>query len=142
MPDPKDPTDDTIIRRHRSRFVRFSGVGAVNTVVDFSAYAVLVYLGVMPALANAGAFFVANSGSYFLNAHVTFHENGRPAPRTLRGYFKFFSAHALSLILSTVLVSVLAGRIGPLWAKGVAIALTVLINYTLTALFVFKSADR
>jgi len=97
-------------------------------------------LSLSPVLANIGAFLVANSGSYLLNARLTFRNKAGPAEVTRAGYVKFFSSHAVSLGISTAIVAVLAGPLGALAAKVLAAAVTLVWNYIASAFFVFRDA--
>lgn len=131
-------------RDHGPRILRFGGVGIANTVTDFALFWVLIVGGLAPVLANVAAFFIANLQSYFVNARVTFRVGGRPAAVSAAGYLKFMTAHLMSLAVSTAMVAMLAGRIGPLPAKAAAIGFTFAWNYATTAAFVFarRAAPR
>ncbi len=116
---------------------RFGGVGLANTIADFLIFWALIAAGTPPAPANVAGFLVANLQSYLLNSHITFRAEGRPAAVSFSGYGKFLAAHAISLALSTILIVVLADRVGPLPAKAASIAFTFLWNYAMSARFVF-----
>lgn len=136
------PKDGGAARRHGVRFAKFGAVGAINTAVDFTIFAGLIALGPAPWLANIVSFMIANLGSYFLNARITFRNAEGPARVSPAGYATFFAAHAASLIISTGIVALLAGRIGALAAKLIAIAVTVFWNYAASALLVYKRRDK
>lgn len=125
-------------RRHGGRMALFGGVGLFNTLTDFLVFAALVAGGLAPAFANVASFFVANAQSYAVNARVTFREKGTPARLSVGGYAKFAAAHLVSLVVSTAIVFVLAEKIGPYAAKGGALVVTFVWNYTMAALFVFR----
>jgi len=124
---------------HVKRFAVFSGVGAINTGVDFAVFAGLAALGVHVALANIAAFLVANLGSYFLNARITF----RSAGPTDRGrYLRFLGGHGVSLGVSTLIVTMLAAPIGAMTAKLIAVIFSLAWNYGVSAFFVFRDPNR
>lgn len=123
------------MRRHGGQLARFGGVGVLCAITDFSLFAVLVALGAPPVPANVGSFLVANVEGYFLNGRVTF---GGLKPLSLKGYSKYFSAYAVSLILSTLIVGALASRVGPLYAKLAATGVAAIWNYLFVALVVFR----
>ncbi|MEQ8936266.1 MAG: GtrA family protein [Amphiplicatus sp.] len=133
-----EPSGAGAFRRHGGRMALFGGVGLFNTLTDFLVFAALVAGGFAPALANVAAFFVANAQSYAVNARVTFREQGAPAPLSFGGYARFAAAHLISLAVSTAIVLVLAEKLGPYAAKGVALIVTFAWNYAMTALFVFR----
>lgn len=123
---------------HRSRIVRFGGAGLLSAFTDFTVFGILIGAGVPAAIANIGAFLVANVQSYVLNARLTFRTEGRPTPLSRDGYGKFLFAHAFSLGFSTVIVAALAPVIGPWPAKLVALAAAAVWNYSASAFFVFR----
>jgi len=127
-----------IWRRHGRQFLMFGLVGVWNTVLDLAVYTAAIFAGIGPALSNIIAFGVTNPNSYFINSRTTFRRNNKPAPLTWPGYGKFLAAHLVSLAISTATVFFLSPRIGPFPAKFCATAITVLINYGVSALVVFK----
>lgn len=130
--------DKTTLRRHGRQFFVFGLVGVFNTITDFSVYAAGIFIGLPPALANIVAFMTANPLSYFINSRTTFRVASKPAPISYKGYAKFLTAHLLSLVISTALVGFLAPQIGPFRAKILAVVVTALINYSASAIFVFR----
>lgn len=129
------------MRRHGGQLVRFGSVGILCAITDFSLFAALIALGAPPIPANIGSFMVANVEGYILNGALTFRTD-ESVPLAPKGYAKYFGAYAASLVLSTVIVGVLAGRIGPLYAKALATGVAAIWNYALSALVVFKTAPR
>ena len=122
---------------HGRQFLMFCLVGVFNTAVDFLAYSLAIVLGVSPALANILAFMVANPLSYLINSRVTFRRARAPAPVSLGGYGRFGLAHLVSLVIATAMVFFLSPRIGAFGAKGLAIAVTLGVNYLVSAFLVF-----
>lgn len=125
---------------HGRQFLMFALVGVWNTIVDLTVYTIAIFAGITPALSNILAFAVTNPNSFFVNSRTTFRRDNKPAPLTLRGYAKFLAAHLVSLALSTATVYFLSPKFGPFPAKFCAIAITVLINYGVSAFVVFKPA--
>jgi len=117
--------------------IRFGGVGIVNTLADFIIFWALIAAGAPAVAANLAGFLGANLQSYLLNSRITFRAEGRPAAVSFSGYGRFLAAHAMSLAVSTILIVVLAERVGPLPAKAAAMGFTFLWNYTMSARFVF-----
>lgn len=125
------------VRRHGGRMVLFGAVGLVNSLTDFLIYAALVAAGTPPALANVAGFAAANVQSYLVNARVTFREAGRAAPVSIAGYGKFVGAHLVSLVVSTLMILMLADRVGPYASKAGAMVFTLVWNYATSTLLVF-----
>jgi len=124
---------------HRRRFAVFSGVGVINTGVDFAVFAGLAAFGVHVALANIAAFLIANIGSYFLHTRITFRGAG-PADRGR--YLRFLGGHGVSLGVSTIIVTMLAAPIGAMTAKLIAVTFSLAWNYGVCTLFVFHTPSR
>ena len=63
--------------RHPKRFLKFSAVGVVNFLIDFSvlnllSFATGINKGIFAALFSAVSFLIANLNSYFWNKKWTF----------------------------------------------------------------------
>lgn len=128
---------------HARRMARFGAVGVFNTITDAGVYAGLVTLGVSPLFANAVGFLCANIQSYIVNAHVTFRSADGRARLSPAGYAKFAFGHSLSLVLSSIVIFLAAGSLGPYLAKGLAIVCNFLVNYWVSVRFVFaETAER
>lgn len=130
-----------ILRRHSGAMARFGVVGVGNLATEFAVFNILMHAGLAILAANAIGFVCANLQSYFINAHVTFRENGAAAPKSLRSYLRFFLAHCLSLAISTAFIAAFAGEIGPNLAKLAAVGFGFVANYSMSALFVFRKAS-
>lgn len=122
--------------------VSFGLVGAINTLVDLVIFWIaLTLLGLPPLLANLLSWFVAVSGSYFMNCFTTFAaELGRKV--TIRTYTGFvasgvagFVASSATLIIAAMFVSILA-------AKLVAVAVSFAVNFSLSHFVVFRPRLR
>ncbi|MEK7266484.1 MAG: GtrA family protein [Pseudomonadota bacterium] len=126
------------MRRHSGAMLRFGLVGIGNLVTEFAVFNILMQAGIAILAANAAGFLCANIQSYFINAQVTFRENGAPARRSIRNYGRFFLAHCLSLAISTAFIAAFADNIGPNLAKLSAVGFGFVANYSMSALFVFR----
>lgn len=121
---------------------RFGLVGVGNLATEFAVFNLLMHAGLAILAANAAGFLCANIQSYFINAHVTFRENGSAAALSLRNYARFFLAHVLSLAISTGFIAAFADDIGPNLAKLAAVGFGFVANYSMSALFVFRGGRR
>lgn len=88
------------------RIVRFGLVGGTNTLVDYGVLNLLVWVfaiqsAVMLAVANAGAFFVANLNSYVWNKRWTFKDSRHG---TVRQYVLFLSVSLVGLLVNSGLI--------------------------------------
>jgi len=132
-----DHAPPPVLARHAGGIARFGAVGVFNVATEFTVFGLLVAAGVMPLTANACGFLCANGQSYLANACFTFRSNGRPATLSLRAYGRFFAAHCAALGVSTTALLSLGPVIGLFEAKAVAVVASFLINYVMSALFVF-----
>lgn len=127
---------------HGKRLLLFGGVGVANTAMDFAVFIGLMTAGLSPVLANVGGFVAANAQSYFLNAQLTFREDGRPAQMSIKGYAKFAGAHLVSLLISTGMIIAFSDVLGAVFAKAAAVVATLLWNYAASAFFVFREQSE
>ncbi len=123
--------------------VSFAVVGLVNSVVDFSVFSFGYYYLVLPIIAaNALAWVVAVTGSYVLNSTITFaRESGRKL--TVRSYFSFALSQVAGFLANTVTVWCLVELLHvPAWAaKVAAIAVSFVVNFSLSHFLVFRARD-
>src|SRR5665213_1971327 len=119
----------------------FGLVGLVNSAVDFGVFSFAYYYLALPILiANTLAWIVAVSGSYVMNSTITFAaESGR------RLAFSRYAGFALSQVAGffgntvTVWCLVELAQV-PAWAaKVAAIAVSFVINFSLSHLVVFRA---
>jgi putative flippase GtrA len=118
--------------------VSFAMVGVVNTIVDatifFLAYAFLTHSLI---IANLLGWSVGVTGSYVLNSFITFaHESGRKL--SLRAYGTFVASGIVGAVANTTTL-VLAAQTLPVWAaKGCAILVSFLVNFSMSNFVVFR----
>ncbi|MEZ5894660.1 MAG: GtrA family protein [Parvularculaceae bacterium] len=130
------------VRRHSGAIMRFGLVGVGNIITEFAVFNALLHSGLQIFAANGLGFLAANIQSYVVNAHVTFRADGAPARLSLPNYGRFLAAHLLSLAISTVFIAAFAHRIGPNMAKLAAVGFGFVANYAMSALFVFRRAQK
>jgi putative flippase GtrA len=139
----------------------FAVIGVVNTSIDallfflFYSYAVshAAPLGALTALAefcrcgspanvalvvcNVMSWFIAASGSYLMNSTITFAaETGRRL--TWRSWAAFVGSGVLGVVANTATL-VIAAQFIPVWAaKGCAILVSFLFNFSMSHFVVFR----
>jgi putative flippase GtrA len=139
----------------------FALIGVVNTAVDavlfflFYGYAVshAVPLGALTALAelcqcgsplnvtlvvcNVLSWFIAATGSYLMNSTITFAaETGRRL--SWRAWAAFVGSGVLGVVANTVTL-LIAAQFIPVWAaKGCAILVSFLFNFSMSHFVVFR----
>ncbi len=133
------------LARHANGLFRFGAVGVFNVATEFTVFGLLIAAGVTPLAANACGFLCANGQSYLANASFTFRADGKGAPLSWRAYARFFAAHCAALGVSTTFLIALGPAIGLFEAKALAVGVSFLLNYAMSAAFVFgrtSSAQR
>lgn len=118
--------------------VSFGMVGVVNTLVDATIFFLaLATLTSSLVAANVLAWIVGVTGSYVMNSHFTFaHESGRKL--SWRAYGTFVASGVVGAIASTTTL-VIAAQSMPVWAaKGCAILVSFVVNFSLSHFVVFR----
>lgn len=111
-----------------NKAARFLVVGAVNTVIDMSVFALALAAGAKPLTANVIAWAVAVSCSYVFNSRWSFERDKTLS--TLRSVLRFVSLGALiSLGVSSGIIAALAGWIGVWPAKVLGVVLAAILNF-------------
>ena len=122
--------------------IRYSAVGVVNTISDFTIFSVLYYLfGVHVLVANTLAFLFAVSQSYVLNKTWTFREYQDPGisvSRPGRRYFLFIAINMGGLCISNTTVYLLVDYYPALIAKIAAAVLVLIWGFFLSRRYVFQ----
>ena len=130
-----------LARSHTRRARAFVAIGAVNTMIDFTAFAGLYQLaGLDPIVSNVLAFLIAVTNSYVLNALITFGDR-RGARGPFRSFARFLFVAIVALAVSTAIVYLISMVMHPLIAKLIAIAGSTVVSYIGCYRFVF-SAER
>jgi putative flippase GtrA len=117
----------------------FATVGLVNTAVDATVF--FLMLGFVTSsliVANVSAWLVAVTGSYVMNSVTTFSAETGGRLR-LKDYAGFVGSGIVAVIATTTTV-VLAANYLPVWAaKGVAILVSFVVNFSITHFVVFRA---
>jgi len=117
----------------------FAMVGVVNTAIDFSVFWTTVhFLGWPLVPANVLAWLVAVSFSYAMNSFITF---GPESGRVLRwrDYATFLASGVAGMVASTATLFALSYVMPVLAAKLISIAISFVVNFSLSHFVVFKA---
>ena len=109
-------------------FVKFSVVGATNTVLDAVVFFLMCDIcGIHEIISNITAYIISATNSYLLNSRFVFREG----KYTYKSYLKFLSANTFVLVISTLSVFLLSQRVSyKITAKLISIPITVIIKGT------------
>jgi len=124
------------------QFVKYSFVGVLNTLTDFVVYYAITRLIAWFAhyylIANAVSFSFAVTQSFFLNKFWTFQNLEKK--KMYFQYLKFFIVNLFTLAVNQLIFYSLVDLLNTydLYAKVILIFSSVLINFSLVKLWVFK----
>jgi putative flippase GtrA len=122
--------------------VSFALVGVVNTIVDATVFFLaLAYLTSSLVAANVLGWIVGVTCSYVLNSYFTFAaESGRQL--RMASYGKFVVSGIAGVVANTITL-VVAAQFMPVWAaKGCAILVSFLVNFSLSNFVVFRARPK
>jgi putative flippase GtrA len=120
----------------------FAMVGVVNTFIDLGIFLAAYNLLSLPLIpANVLAWLVAVSGSYVMNSFITFAaESGRQL--RWRAYGAFVASGVAGVITNTAILVVASYWLPVLAAKLLAIAVSFVVNFSLSHFVVFRTRER
>lgn len=128
-----------IARFAETRVVRFAGVGAVTTLIDWGLFSLLaVSFGVYPAIANLFSYSCGILTSFILNRAFVFGEARRGSETTAAQFGRFILANAAGLALSTILVTAFVYVLPEMIAKLATVPIVFVWNYTMARKWVFR----
>jgi putative flippase GtrA len=116
----------------------FAFVGLINTAVDATIFFLLLGFATSSLIvANVGAWLIAVTGSYVMNSFTTFSAETGGKLR-LKDYAGFVGSGVVAVIATTITV-VVAAKFMPVWAaKGIAILVSFVVNFSITHFVVFR----
>ncbi|HKS62543.1 MAG TPA: GtrA family protein [Xanthobacteraceae bacterium] len=117
----------------------FATVGLVNTAVDATVFFLMLgFVTSSLVVANVSAWLIAVTGSYVMNSFTTFSAETGGRLR-LKDYAGFVGSGLVAVTATTITV-VLAANYLPIWAaKGVAILVSFVVNFSITHFVVFRA---
>ena len=118
--------------------ITFASIGCVNTAMDFAVFSIgYFYFGLPIVVANLASWSIVVTNSFVLNSMITFAaESGRRLTR--KRFVKFATAQVGGLLVNTSTVLVASFFIPVLFAKGLAVGASFLVNFTLSNFVVFR----
>ena len=120
----------------------FAMVGVVNTFIDLGIFLTAYNVLKLPLIpANVLAWLVAVSCSYVMNSFITFAaESGRQL--RWRAYGAFVVSGVAGVITNTAILVVASYWLPVLAAKLLAIAVSFVVNFSLSHFVVFRTRER
>jgi putative flippase GtrA len=120
----------------------FAMVGVVNTFIDLGIFLAAYNVLKLPLIpANVLAWLLAVSGSYVMNSFITFAaESGRQL--RWRAYGAFVVSGVAGVITNTAILVVASYWLPVLAAKLLAIAVSFVVNFSLSHFVVFRTRER
>lgn len=123
------------------QFAAFCAIGVLNTAIDMIVFALMIWIGVHYAAAQAAAYLAGMTNSYLMNSAITFRGQRAdvdPIRRKVR--FAVWNAMMLTLSIGLIAVAKEAAGLSELAAKAVVTALIVALNFYGSKKWVF--ADK
>ena len=120
----------------------FAAIGVFNTLIDLGVFLVAYGVFALPLVpANVLAWIVAVSFSYAMNSFITFaHESGRRL--RWRDYGTFVMSGIAGVVANTTTLVVASYWVPVLVAKLMAIAVSFLVNFSLSHFVVFRQREN
>jgi putative flippase GtrA len=121
-----------------TQFIKFSVIGASNTLVNMAVYAIVVFLApALYLLGNVLGWALGVLNSYFWNNRYVFKD---AQGKTLAKLGKMYASYAAGLALSTLLLYIYVDILGiqELIAYLLTIVFTVPVNFLLNKFWAFK----
>ena len=119
--------------------ISFAFVGVLNTAIDFSIFWTAAQVFMWPLVpANVLSWLVAVSFSYAINSFTTFGPESGGVLRW-RDYFTFAASGIAGMVSSTATLFVLSYVMPLVGAKLVSIAVSFVVNFSLSHFVVFKA---
>ncbi|MFC5450753.1 GtrA family protein [Paenibacillus aestuarii] len=118
-------------------FIKFGFVGALNSGIDFTVFALLLFLGSQELLAQCAAYTCGVANSYLMNRSWTFKDSAAD-----KGHlFRFLAVNAVMLLFTSVILhGCIEILVWPLWlAKLAATGCGSILNYAGSRLWVFRA---
>jgi putative flippase GtrA len=121
-------TNGSVGRPLVSKMVRFGLVGIANSVIDLAIFSILLWLAVVPLIANLLGWFGAVCFSYFANSRWSFERS--PDLDSPRSALRFFTLGAIiTLGVSSGAIVALGNLIGVVPAKVIGLAVAAVISF-------------
>lgn len=137
---------DQLIKKHAEK-IRFGFVGVANTLIDFVALSIFVYIGFTVIIANIFSTSIALIFSFFANKNYTF-QQGKSTPNKKRQFLTFLAItlfglwgiQSLIMYLSDIILSPIIGQdyIKLYTGKIIATVTSLVWNYIMYRKYVFR----
>ena len=118
-----------------SLFIKFSIVGLTNVIITYTAYFILLKLGLYYLLASAIAYITGMLNGYIWSSRFVFNAN-----KSINNMVKFFIVYisALFINLGIMYICVDTYNMNKLIAPIFAIGIGTIYNYTLNKIWTFR----
>ena len=117
------------------QFIKFGLVGLSNTVISYTTYSAVVFVGVHYVIANCISFFVGTVNSYFWNNRYVFRAENGQKRNHFKAFFKVLASYAftgvvLNNIFSIILIEVLcvSKYLAPIYIAVISVPINFLLN--------------
>ena len=126
------------------QFIKFGIVGLSNTIISYSVYAALTYIGVYYVAANVIAFVVSVLNSFFWNNKYVFKKTDSEKRNPWWTLVKTFLAYAITgLVLVNVLLVLFVEKwgISKYIAPIITLVVTIPLNFVINKFWSFRTKE-
>lgn len=131
---------DRKIVRQIIQFCKFGAVGVLNNIISLAVYYIVVFINPqLYLLGNALGFLLSTLNAYFMNSRFVFSQR-KENRHQWRQMGKTYAVYTCSLLLSTLILYVLVGRlqISDKLAPLCSLMVTVPFNFMLNKFWVYR----
>jgi putative flippase GtrA len=126
------------------QFFKFAVTGGLGTIVNLAIFFISVdIMGLPPVPVSIFCFIAVGVQNYIINHKWSFKQNNPAEPLSFKKYFMFMSGALLGLLVNISIMRFLIFQFVLPWktiAQACGIAAGMIINFTVSKLFVFKKA--
>ncbi len=126
------------------QFFKFGVVGLSNTLISYTVYSALVFVGVYYLIASVISFVVSVLNSFFWNNKYVFKEQ-KGERHILKSLVRTFAAYGLTgLILNNIMLFILVDKINlsKYLAPLLCLIITIPLNFILNKFWAFNTSRK
>lgn len=126
------------------QFVMFGLVGFSNTVISYSVYCILVFIGVNQYVASISGFFASVINAFYWNNNFVFRKEEYEERSSVKAFIKLLVCYAVTgLVLQNILLWLCTDKFGinPYIAPIIILFITIPLNFVLNKFWSFTKND-
>ncbi|HFK1755214.1 TPA: GtrA family protein [Bacillus cereus] len=123
-----------------NKFLKFSLIGIINTLITMISYIILVEFGVNYLVANCFAYLIGIINSYYWNKNWVFEFKNKE----ISLFLKFLTVNLIVLIFNTIILFILVDKlfINKFISQLFSISVGMIMNFSLHKLWTFNKQNH